>query len=104
MTATCGPTVVTVVVTWWLGNPGEMAAAVTDRWNRVIATLSAAGKDPAVPGGLTAVRGRAGAGAVVRSARPGGCPGRAGGGWRDARCFLLVSACGQRMGMIAGGV
>ena len=77
---------------------------MTDRWNRVIATLSAAGKDPAVPGGLTAVRGRAGAGAVVRSARPGGARGGPAGGWRDARCFLLVPALGQRMGMIAGGV
>ena len=44
-------TIVTAVVTWWLGHPGETAAAMTDRCNRVIAALSAAGGDPAVPGG-----------------------------------------------------
>ena len=43
-------TIVTAVVTWWLGHPGETAAAMTDRCNRVIAALSAAGGDPAVSG------------------------------------------------------
>ena len=40
-------TVVTAVVTWWLGHPDETAAAMTDRCNRLIAALSAAGSNPA---------------------------------------------------------
>ena len=44
--------VVTAVVSWWLGHPGETAAAMTERCNRLIAVLSAASKDPAAPGRL----------------------------------------------------
>ena len=43
-------TVVTAIVNWWLGHPDETAAAMTDRCNRFIAALSAAGKNPAAPG------------------------------------------------------
>ncbi len=42
--------VVTAVVTWWLGHPGETAAAMTDRCNRLLAALSTAGSIPAAPG------------------------------------------------------
>ncbi len=42
--------VVTAVVTWWLGHPGETAAAMTDRCNRLLAALSTAGSIPAPPG------------------------------------------------------
>jgi AcrR family transcriptional regulator len=43
-------TVVTAIVSWWLDHPGETAAAMTDRCNRVIAALSAAGKNLVAPG------------------------------------------------------
>jgi len=43
-------TVVTAVVSWWLGHPDETAAAMTDRCNRLIAALSLAGVNPAAPG------------------------------------------------------
>ncbi len=42
--------VVTAVVNWWLGHPGETAAAMTDRCNRLIAALSPASVNPAAPG------------------------------------------------------
>ena len=42
--------VVTAAVSWWLGHPGETAAAMTDRCNRLIAALSSASKSPAAPG------------------------------------------------------
>jgi AcrR family transcriptional regulator len=45
-------TVVTAIVNWWLDHPGETAAAMTDRCNRVIAALSAASKNLVVPGRL----------------------------------------------------
>ena len=41
--------VVTAVVNWWLGHPDETAAAMTDRCNRLIAALSAAGRNSAAP-------------------------------------------------------
>ena len=41
--------VVTAVVNWWLGRPDETAASMTDRCNRLIAALSAAGRNPAAP-------------------------------------------------------
>ncbi len=41
--------VVTAVVTWWLGHPGETAAAMTDRCNRLLAALSTAGSIPTAP-------------------------------------------------------
>ena len=41
--------VVTAVVSWWLGHPGETAAAMTDRCNRLITALSAASKSPTAP-------------------------------------------------------
>jgi AcrR family transcriptional regulator len=43
-------TVVTAIVNWWLGHPGETAAAMTDRCNRLIAALSPASVNPAAPG------------------------------------------------------
>ena len=42
--------VVTAIVSWWLGHPDETAAAMTDRCNRLIAALSAAGVNSAAPG------------------------------------------------------
>jgi len=42
-------TIVTAIVSWWLGHPDETAAAMTERCDRLIAALSAASKDPAVP-------------------------------------------------------
>ena len=42
--------IVTAVVAWWLGRPEETAAAMTERCNRLIAALSAAGVHPAAPG------------------------------------------------------
>ena len=41
--------VVTAVVTWWLGHPGETATAMTDRCNRLIAALSAESKAAPAP-------------------------------------------------------
>jgi AcrR family transcriptional regulator len=43
--------VVTAVVSWWLGHPDETAAAMTERCARLIAALSAAGRDPRHLGG-----------------------------------------------------
>jgi len=43
-------TVVTAIVSWWLDHPGETAAAMTDRCNRLLAALSAASSSPAAPG------------------------------------------------------
>ena len=43
-------TVVTAVVSWWLGHPDETAAAMTERCNRLIAALTLAGVNPAAPG------------------------------------------------------
>jgi AcrR family transcriptional regulator len=42
-------TIVTAVVNWWLDHPDETAAAMTDRCNRVIAALFAAGENPGTP-------------------------------------------------------
>jgi AcrR family transcriptional regulator len=50
LTAHVWVTIVTAIVTWWLDHPGETAAAMTDRCNRVIAALTAASQNPAAAG------------------------------------------------------
>ena len=49
LTAHVWETVVTAIVDWWLGHPGETAAAMTDRCNRLLTALSAVSSNPAAP-------------------------------------------------------